>query len=134
MKDELAFIEKCKAEKAHLLTLTNETEIESTLKDVEYYIESNNLAIFKDNNPIGKRQYQLTDLGKKLKELKTFEALEKYCEKEKFKEEEKRELELIKLRREVYFLRDPRYWLGVASGAITTAIAIIGIYLAWLHR
>lgn len=50
------------------------------------------------------------------------------------KEALKERLELRKLVRDVYWYKDPRFWMGVLSGIITTSIAISGIYLQWLSR
>lgn len=46
----------------------------------------------------------------------------------------KERLELRKLYRDVYWYKDPRFWLGVLSGIITTSIALAGIYIQWLSR
>jgi len=46
----------------------------------------------------------------------------------------KERLEAIKLEREVHWWKDPRFWLGALGGALTTAIMLLGIYLAWIKE
>ncbi len=76
----------------------------------------------------------LTDKGRILRAKGSVEAYKEYVEIQRKEQVERKRLEMIKLKREVIFWRDPRYWLGVISGAITTGLSIVGVYLAWKHK
>lgn len=45
----------------------------------------------------------------------------------------KQELELIKLKREVYFWKDPRIWLGFIAGVIAATATLIGLYFKFVN-